>query len=72
MYFQMESSARHPTPLHKLDSVRQHIHVNFMNVELPESFQLLSMLISCDYENMLNFLHIPHPQAATNNDHELR
>ena len=68
----MESSARHPTPLHKLDSVRQHIHVNFMNAELPESFQLLSMLISCDYENMLNFFHIPHPQAATNNDRELR
>ena len=65
MYFQMESSARHPTPLHKLNYVRWH-------VELPESFQLLSMLIFCNYENTSNFLHIPHPQATTNNDCELR
>ena len=47
----------------------------FMNAELPESFycQLFSsMSFSCDYENLSNSLHVPHPQAATNNDRELK
>ena len=62
--------AQQDTQLHSTNSIMS--GGIFTNVELPESFQLLSMLIFCNYENTLNFLHIPHPQATTNNDCELR
>ena len=64
-----ERGAQQDAQLHSPNSL---LSAAYSRTRSSPSLSKSSMSFSCNYENMSNLFHVPHPQATTNNDCELK